>query len=264
MTGLLRIRLRGGVHVLLLLRQLVEGHAEVRFLQPVGAGAVGRELGVLGEVFQVDLAVLPGDAAAGEVVGGVLGIAGLHIPAGGAVGGHVEIVLAAVFTQRQGLVALRKGVGAVVVGSDVPDQCIHGVGSQHVLFHRGGHGGQVIAPLHGGANGKAVAGIEDDRLVAAGEGSGLDVLVHQIVSLIGEHGLLTVSHAILHSLDGDGAGGGDGHRAGVGLISAVVHFVLQGGIRRLAGKGHGVAHLHIAGGGAPVGVATCSSPPPSL
>ena len=247
--GLLRIRLRGGVHVLLLLRQLVEGHAEVRFLQPVSAGAVGGELGELGEVFQVDLAVLPGDAAAGEVVGGVLGIAGLHIPASGAVGGHVEMELAIIFTQRQGLAVLGEGIGAVIVGGDIPDQRIHGVGGEHILFHRGGHGGQVVIAHHGGADGKAVAGVENDHLVATGEGSGLDVLVHQTIGLVGEHDLLTVGHAVLHSLDGDGAGGGDGHRAGVVLIGAVIHLVPQGGIRRLAGKGHGVAHLHIAGGG---------------
>jgi len=158
--------------------------------------------------------------------------------------------LAVIFTQRQGLAVLRKGIGAVVVGGDIPDQRIHGVGSQHVIFHRGGHRGQVVIAHHGGADGVAVAGVENDRLVAAGEGSGLDVLVHQTIGLVGEHDLLTVGHAVLHSLDGDGAGGGDGHRAGVVLIGAVIHLVPQGGIRRLAGKGHGVAHLHIAGGGA--------------
>ena len=33
-------------------------------------------------------------------------------------------------------------------------------------------------------------------------------------------------------------------------VELVIHLVPQGGVRRLAGKGHGVAHLHIAGGGA--------------
>ena len=214
-----------------------------------------------GEVAAVVLQIL----GIAVIVGGIrldkiAALGSFQLEQGVFIGGIYQPHIGAVHKE---VLAVGGGEGILVVGilGDGQHGGIGGRSGQFTAGHGGVSGYQFIlgfasvfvgifVAFHG--HDLAVAGVVDQDLVAVLQirGQRADILRHDIVGPIVEGGFLAVGHAVLGGLDGDGAGGRDGHRAGIVLICAVADLVLELCTLSSTFKGDGIADLDITGSGA--------------
>ncbi len=190
----------------------VELEAEVRLTCTVCTGVVGGEVAVLIVPLQIDMAVLTGMGGGVQIVGivGYVGRLNRNLGAGTV---QTERCLFAIPVDGQGIRTVGKGVGAVIVCDNGPDNGLVRC-RDHVIDRCDSSVVQVIAFQQVGCDCAAAACVVDDDLIAInrclGEGIGTGLTGSIKLGIQGVQGSTTGGNRVetVSRMDDSGLGGG--------------------------------------------------------